>query len=266
MKLLIVCVNYNSYSELTSYLTSINFAVSKVRNIQVDISIADNSTSVEEVTYDSYSYVKVSVTKLNNVGYLIGAQTVINSIANILDYDYVAISNVDITVAENFFINLENIIIAQDVAWIAPKIFSKVENRDRNPKVISRYSKKKLQLLYYMYKIPVLYYLYTMSAYQCKKLQVNYPEIDIYAGHGSFILLTRSFFESNRKIEYPIFLFGEELFLAEIVMKAGKKVRYVPNLVIEDNEHISTSRLKKKTYFKYNRESIKYILDTFYHE
>ena len=255
MKLLIVCVNYNSYSELTSYLTSINFAVSKVRNIQVDISIADNSTSVEEVTYDSYSYVKVSVT-----------QTVINSIANILDYDYVAISNVDITVAENFFINLENIIIAQDVAWIAPKIFSKVENRDRNPKVISRYSKKKLQLLYYMYKIPVLYYLYTMSAYQCKKLQVNYPEIDIYAGHGSFILLTRSFFESNRKIEYPIFLFGEELFLAEIVMKAGKKVRYVPNLVIEDNEHISTSTLKKKTYFKYNRESIKYILDTFYHE
>lgn len=172
----------------------------------------------------------------------------------------------DITVAENFFINLENIIIAQDVAWIAPKIFSKVENRDRNPKVISRYSKKKLQLLYYMYKIPVLYYLYTMSAYQCKKLQVNYPEIDIYAGHGSFILLTRSFFESNRKIEYPIFLFGEELFLAEIVMKAGKKVRYVPNLVIEDNEHISTSTLKKKTYFKYNRESIKYILDTFYHE
>ena len=266
MKLLIVCVNYNSYSELTSYLTSINFAVSKVRNIQVDISIADNSTSVEEVTYDSYSYVKVSVTKLNNVGYLIGAQTVINSIANILDYDYVAISNVDITVAENFFINLENIIIAQDVAWIAPKIFSKVENRDRNPKVISRYSKKKLQLLYYMYKIPVLYYLYTMSAYQCKKLQVNYPEIDIYARHGSFILLTRSFFESNRKIEYPIFLFGEELFLAEIVMKAGKKVRYVPNLVIEDNEHISTSTLKKKTYFKYNRESIKYILDTFYHE
>ena len=255
MKLLIVCVNYNSYSELTSYVTSINFAVSKVRNIQVDISIADNSTSVEEVTYDSYSYVKVSVT-----------QTVINSIANILDYDYVAISNVDITVAENFFINLENIIIAQDVAWIAPKIFSKVENRDRNPKVISRYSKKKLQLLYYMYKIPVLYYLYTMSAYQCKKLQVNYPEIDIYAGHGSFILLTRSFFEYNRKIEYPIFLFGEELFLAEIVMKAGKKVRYVPNLVIEDNEHISTSTLKKKTYFKYNRESIKYILDTFYHE
>ena len=49
-------------------------------------------------------------------------------------------------------------------------------------------------------------------------------------------------------------------------MKAGKKVRYVPNLVIEDNEHISTSTLKKKTYFKYNRESIKYILDTFYHE
>ena len=105
-----------------------------------------------------------------------------------------------------------------------------------------------------------------MTAYKRKKLQPQYPEMDIYAGHGSFMMLTRSYFESYAKIEYPIFLFGEELFLAEQVRLAGKKVRYIPTLVIEDNEHVSTSTIKKKSYFKYNQDSIKYILDTYYNE
>lgn len=167
---------------------------------------------------------------------------------------------------EDFFLNLERANLPKDVAWVAPKIYSMDENRDRNPKVLNRYSKGKLQLLYFMYRFPMLFYLYTMTAYKRKKLQPQYPEMNIYAGHGSFMLLTRSFFESYPKIEYPIFLFGEELFLAELVRKANKKVRYVPSLVIEDSEHVSTSTLKKKSYFKYNQDSIKYILNTFYNE
>lgn len=262
----VVCVNYNSYNELVKYLSSIEIAAQKTTTTNIHVIVADNSTKFETLKTEGYQHINVQVQKFNNVGYLIGTQAVINSIPSILDYDYVAISNVDITMSEDFFINLEKLNLPADVAWVAPKIYSKDENRDRNPKVMNRYSKKKLQLLYYMYRFPILFYLYTMTAYKRKKLQPKYPEMDIYAGHGSFMLLTRSFFESYKNIEYPIFLFGEELYLAELVMKAGKKVRYVPSVVIEDNEHVSTSTLKKKTYFKYNKESIKYILDTFYNE
>lgn len=264
--ILIVCVNYNSYKELVQYLSSIEIAAQKTKQSNIHVIVADNSTKYETHNVDEFRHINVQIQKQNNVGYLIGAQTVINSIPNILDYDYIAISNVDITMSEDFFVNIEKSNMPGDVAWIAPKIYSKDENRDRNPKVMSRYSKKKLKLLYYMYKFPILFYLYTMTAYKRKKLQPKYPEMDIYAGHGSFMLLTRSFFESYKKIEYPIFLFGEELYLAELVMNVGKKVRYVPSIVIEDNEHVSTSTLKKNTYFKYNQESIKYILDTFYNE
>ena len=115
-----------------------------------------------------------------------------------------------------------------------------------------------------MYKFPILFYLYTATAYKRKKLAPHYDEMDIYAGHGSFMLLTRSFFRKYDKIEYPIFLFGEELYLAELVRKEGMRVRYMPNLKVEDNEHVSTSKMKKKFYFKCNTESIKYILETFY--
>lgn len=78
------------------------------------------------------------------------------------------------------------------------------------------------------------------------------------------MLLTRSFFDSYKKIDYPVFLFGEELYMAELVRLAGKKVRYIPSLVIKDKEHASTSTLRKRLFFQYNRESIKYCLEQFY--
>lgn len=265
MKILIICVNYNSYHELDLFLDSINIAASKIPNdVKVDVIIVDNSSISKEINFEGFKFINIGITKLNNVGYLIGAQTVINKNPQILDYDYVAISNVDIVMAEDFFINLEKCKIQNNIAWIAPKIFSRLENRNRNPKVLSRYSKKKLLLLYYMYRIPLLFYIYSSTAYKRKKRQPIYPEMDIYAGHGSFMLLTHSFFESYKKIEYPIFLFGEELYLAELIMKKGKKVHYIPSLILEDNEHVSTSTLKKKSFFKFNCDSIKYILDTFY--
>lgn len=264
--ILVVCVNYNSYAELEQYLESIEQSAKIAESITVEVVVADNSTIVREFDTDKYKFISVKFQKLDNIGYLVGAQYIINTTSNILDYDYVAISNVDITMKENFFVELTTSSIEKDVAWIAPQIYSSDENRDRNPKVLSRYSKKKLQLLYYMYRYPFLFYAYTLTAYKRKKLQPKYPAMDIYAGHGSFMLLTRSFFESYKEIHYPIFLFGEELFLAEEILKAAKKVRYVPSLVIYDNEHVSTSTLKKNTYFKYNQESIKYILDKYYNE
>ena len=241
---LIVCVNYNSYTEVAEYLFSVEKSAKNFNSIIVDVIVADNSTEVKNVDTTEYKHINVRVQNLDNLGYLPGAQSVINKVKNLNDYDFVVISNVDIQISEDFFANLSKLAYNDDIAWVAPKIYSSDESRDMNPKVLSRYSKKKLFLLYYMYKYPVLYYLYTMTVYKRKKLQPQYAEMDIYAGHGSFIMLTRSFFESYKEINYPIFLFGEELFLAEEILKVTKKVRYVPSLVIYDKEHISTSKLK----------------------
>ena len=264
MKVLIICVNYNSYRELTDFLNSINKAAHGNEGLSVDVSVADNSNGKEIIKGSEYNNIHLSQFNYANLGYLGGASAVINNMSNVLDYDFVAISNVDLQISEDFFKVLKNIDDDNSTAWIAPQIYSHEEKRDINPKVINRYSKKKLKMLYYMYKYPVLFYLYFMTAYRRKKIIPKHNEMDIYAGHGSFILLTRNFFRKYKKIEYPIFLFGEELFLAELIRNKGMKVRYMPALRIEDNEHVSTSRMKKKFYFKCNTESIKYILDTFY--
>lgn len=261
-KVLIVAVNYNSYDELDGCLKSINQATLQGNGLAVDVTIADNSSNYMPVDAAKYSAIRVNQVKFDNIGYLGAAQKVINKCGK--EYDYVAISNVDLKMDDCFFKELCHVNLDERTAWIAPRIYSHDENRDRNPKVLGRYSKKKLKILYYMYKYPILFYLYTTTAYKRKKLAPKYDEMDIYAGHGSFMLLTKNFFKVYDRIDYPIFLFGEELYLAELIRNKGLKVRYMPSLSLEDNEHVSTSKMKKKFYFKCNTESIKYILDTFY--
>ena len=90
--------------------------------------------------------------------------------------------------------------------------------------------------------------------------------MDIYAGHGSFMMLSKNFFEHYKKIEYPVFLFGEEIYLGELIRLAGMRARYVPSLEVIDMEHTSTGKMKKEFYYKCNKESIDYILDHFYNE
>ena len=264
MRIAVVCINYNSYNELEKYLASIDRSNKGVDGVTVDVFIADNSNGKESVVNTQYENIHVVQYNFDNLGYLGGASAVINNLPDVENYDYVAISNVDLQLSENFFQVLKEKKTDDETAWIAPQIYSHDEDRDRNPKVMSRYSKRKLKMLYYMYKYPALFYLYTATAYKRKKLAPKYDEMDIYAGHGSFMLLTRNFFKEYKRIEYPIFLFGEELFLAELIKNKGMKVRYMPSLRVEDMEHVSTSRMKKKFYFKCNTESIKYILDTFY--
>lgn len=264
MRILIIPVNYNSYKELECYLSSINKAVFRSKDTIVEIIIADNSTIQEPCEFAYNNISSIHIEKYDNLGYLGGAQKVMNSLSFISDYDYIVISNVDILLGENFFMNLSSIKDDDTIGWIAPQIWTEEECRDKNPKVIKRYTRSKLEKIKLLYRYPFLDYVYTNTLYLKKKSRPNYNEMDIYAGHGSFIILTKHFFKFYKEINYPLFLFGEELFLAELNKKAGLKVRYIPALKVIDKEHVSTSKMKKKSYYKYNLDSINYILDTFY--
>lgn len=264
MKILIVCVNYNSYNELRLYLNSIIASARRANQVSVHVIVADNSTCCQNVEI-SDSKVKIQTITYNNIGYLGAAQIAIYSIKDLDTFDYVAISNVDLLVKEDFFEQLSTIVVDKKTAWIAPQIWSDYEDRDRNPKIIKRYSKKKLQILNLLYQYPILDWMYTNTFYKKKSKYRTYREQKIYAGHGSFILLTNEFFKCCH-INYPIFLFGEELYLAELIMRAGLRVHYYPKLVVYDMEHVSTGKMKKIFYYKCNKESIDYILKTFYNE
>lgn len=263
MKVLICCVNYNSYKELDEYIESVENSAKQATNTSIRVIIADNSTIFHEYKKKSTKILQIEQIHFNNLGYLGAAQNIINNVYDIQQFNYVIISNVDILMNVNFFRLLETYQLDNDIAWIAPSIRSLLIGRDKNPSVMFRYPKWKLRTLKLTYNKFILP-LYEKFYYNKKQHNIQYGEKDIYAGHGSFFLLTRNFFNVYKQLNYPIFLYGEELYFAELIRLAKLRVRYVPSLLINDIEHISTSLIKRDIYYHYNRMAIDYIIKRFY--
>ena len=264
-KIAVYCVNYNSYDELRSFFNSVEIAASEAKDVAiVTLFIADNTeANVQSISSLKSMYMEVKIYEFHeNLGYFGAVQRMMKD-SEPTGYDFAIISNVDLSVGNNLFLTLANKHYEQGTGWIAPTIFSKIEPRDRNPKICKRYSLRKLKLLLTMYRFPVLHVLYTRTMYKRKILQ-KHDAGKIYAGHGSFIILCKYFIEKCGVPSYPIFLFGEELYLAEECRENKLAVLYDPSIIVYDSEHVSTGKMKGLKYYKYNKAALQYIIKQFY--
>ncbi|MEQ1530257.1 MAG: hypothetical protein ABL925_13160, partial [Methylococcales bacterium] len=175
-------------------------------------------------------------------------------------------SNVDLTVDESFFYILKSKTFPVDVGVIAPAIISEQNNNDLNPKIINRPSRLQLYKNLLIFKFTYLFILYSfLSKLKAKSATKKHiSQCDIYAPHGSFIIFTKSYFANGANINYPRFLFGEEVFVGEQCIKTGQKVRYDPDILIHDNEHGSTSKEKNKFISQEHVKSLAYLLEHYF--
>lgn len=264
MNILIVAVNYNTYQALYDYLKKVEESVESCTvPIVLKVIVADNSTKREGIDVTQYTRLTLEVRNFDNLGYLGAAQAVINSLDDITEYDFVAISNVDLSLDKSFFNTLATCEFPKETGWIAPSIFSLQEGRDK--KKLTRSPRWKFTMMMLIYKYPLLYRLYYATAYKRRRTSTNVTEErDVYAGHGAFILLTKRFFQTYKTLHYPIFLFCEENYIAELIRKDGMTVRYVPSLKIWDSEHISVGKINVRRQCKLNYEALAYIRKNFY--
>lgn len=258
----IYCVTYFSYDALEKYLKSIDNS-NQQELIKLDVFVADN-TDLHPIAINYHpSHFQLEVHANNkNLGYFQAIKQLMLKHSP-TRYDYSIISNVDIVIDKDFFKRLADMEISHQTGWIAPKIYSAIEKRDKNPRVMNRYPYKKLQMLKVLFQHPWLYYLYTHTLYKRKKL-FTHQAGKIYAGHGSFIILTVEYFKKCGIIDYPIFLFCEELYLAENCLCHQLDVIYTPTLTVYDAEHVSTGSFKNKQHCQYNQEALTYILAQYY--
>ncbi|MDD7256974.1 MAG: glycosyltransferase [Prevotellaceae bacterium] len=263
-KIAIFCVTYHSYRELALYLASIDKAVQYAGDkVEVEVFVADNTDkNIQPIEYQAQHFRLNAFVYGRNKGYF-GAIGDLMRTADLAVYDYHIISNVDLVMQEDTLLCLADYTCANDTGWIAPQIYSELEKRDRNPKIMSRYSLRKLQMLEMLYRFPFLNWLYTKTMYKSKKLQ-SHEAGQIYAGHGSFIILTRHYHEHCGTINYPIFLFGEEIYLAERCLEKHLRVMYVPDIKVIDSEHTSTGKMTDSHYCRCNYEALRYITNIFY--
>jgi len=90
------------------------------------------------------------------------------------------------------------------------------------------------------------------------------PPEKIYAPHGSFIALHRSYFERGGSLEYGAFLFGEEIFIAETARRLGLTVLYEPSVRIEHTERSTAAGLWNRDASRFRKQASRYLAKTFF--
>ena len=196
--------------------------------------------------------------------------------------DWIIVSNVDLEFSDpNFFNVLSKLKNLPDLGVIAPRIWSNLFERDINPKIVPRPSKRYMKLLNIIFSNYYAYTVYTLLSY-FKSIILRYKEAlilskiklqiqnrnsdftEIYAPHGSFIIFHKRFFQKGGSLDYPPFLFGEEIFVAEMARKLDLKIIYYPKLRILDHEHASTGLIRSKKIASYFRNSMNFIVDQYF--
>jgi len=272
LKVLIACTNYNSDISLLKYLKSINLSFNKLNEegyLSLSILVADNSNIANkfDIEFLNKSIIVHHIFNNGNYGYIGGITEAFEKVdLNIDIFDFLIISNVDVEVSPDFFTKLIRLNVNSCIGWIAPSIVSKKEIFNRNPAIISRPTAKKLRHLLLLYKYPILHFLYEYLFYSLRrKKKTSYQKSNIiYAGHGSFMIFTKQFLLKNRSFKFPSFLFGEEIFFAELILKSNLQTIYIPELEIIDEDHVSTGKMKKKVLYKMHYESIKKIYQLYF--
>jgi GT2 family glycosyltransferase len=280
MKVCIFSVCHNSYSEAIKYLKSIEASLDETKT-DLELFFIDNSTKVHsdqiKLIKSDFINFNIKYIKCENLGYFPSiAFTIEKYELNIFDYDYTIISNVDLQISKDFFLNLLKIPKLKSVGVFAPSIYSEILELDRNPKIFSRPPSFKLKLNKILYSTMITFLI--LKVLNISRLNLNRIiksilkssdqksstiPYNIYAPHGSFIILTKEFIRRVGKINYPVFLFCEEIYLAEKANEHQLKVQYRPDLLVYDSEHASTSLMKSKDYRNFNIEALSYILNKY---
>ena len=266
---LFVCVNYNNSKETINYIIHLNQCLNEK---QFNIVVCDNSESKCEFDnlskfIKNYHIKNIYLTKSKkNLGYFTGMQFAINFyVNNFSDIpSIIYICNTDIIIKTKNIIEIsKNIFKKDNILSIAPNIVLAKQLKPQNPFKIKKPTYKKLKFLEKVYSNQVLNNTYSL-AYKLKRKLIKNSITDsstctIYAPHGSFIIIKKEFFKLGGTLNYPGFLFGEELFLAEQILKLNKKVIYLKDINIIHNENCVTKLIEssKKRLLKLN--STKYL-------
>lgn len=241
-KYLLICVTYHSDEALHTFVESVLRAAERVKGqLEVDIEIADNG--------------------LDNRGYLGGALPIYN--AKVKGYDFVSISNVDLELAQDFFEQLLQFKVS-NIGWLAPDIYTDKINRHENPYMLSRPTKGKFFIWNALYSSTFIYRLYHHLYLLKSKKKKEYPACTIYAGHGSFMLFTKAFVQHYPELYFPTFMYGEEIYFAELVRTADLQAYYTPTLRIANIGNISTGVINQAQKSQWSKESLKAIRKAFF--
>ncbi len=208
----------------------------------------------------------------DNPGYF-GAAHKVCSQKKLSSYRFVIISNSDLKMeSRDFYEKLLNLQIDHNLGAIAPSIKSELTQSQSNPLYTKKPSHFKIWVLKVVYSVYLIAWFYHLLSWFKTRFFSQKPESingsKMYALNGAFIIVCHEYFKRGGNFEYPVKLYGEELFLAEKMSQLNLDTIYLPSLKIIHREKgtegfwLARYALSYKT-FKFKNESVKF-LDSLY--
>lgn len=266
MEVHVIAVNYNGSKYTIEYYNSI-LAVFPNDKYSLIFIVVDNGSSKEEFDKindfakdkDKCYIVKNQVGK----GYLNAINRGIKESKKIAKADFILAGNNDIIIEQDdFFQTLENYEQESDIMMIAPCVIT-LNGQHQNPFIVKKHTffqKWLLNLQLSNYTIFRCGLFLNRLLSKMKKKEMLLKKKNIYAAHGSLFILTSLFVEKIYPVWDDIFLYGEEIILAEAIKKHQGMIIFDPNLKVTHKvgKSISKSFEIHKRYKMY-KESMKRI-------
>lgn len=271
-----ICVNYNATKDTIKFLAQME---SNLKGATIKVIVVDNSPEQDHelVKYILSKNNVCLITPEKNLGYLQGANFGYTwAKKNWSLPDFVVVSNVDLIFDGRELLNsIYKIKHDKTIGIYAPKIVSVITGRDQNPHMLVRPKRLSYKLHSLIYSSLIGYLIVSLTSSTRRWLMslfgLNFnvftPVVNaryIYAPHGAFMLFTKAYFEFGGDLNFKSFLFGEEIYVAEILRKFNLKAMYVPEIEVIHDEHQSTSMVSLKRRAAFTKQSSSYLEKEFF--
>jgi GT2 family glycosyltransferase len=272
MKVNLIAVNYNTSSETIKMIESLAQCAGYINRLI----IVDNLSSEDEVIIlkkylesDDEIVKDVECVYLSkNVGYFPGLNCGLDLLSSKdRESNYTIVCNNDLEFNSKFFYNLFSCEYPSEAFAIAPSVKT-INDVYQNPSLIAKPSK--LRFLFYK-----LYYSNYYIGRTILKIwrslgfgidsAFNKDNVakSIFIGIGAIYILTPRFFYKAKRLDYPLFLYGEEAFFSRQVYTNGGLIWYEPNIEVIHSESVSTSKLPSKFNYELNAKAFRLYEDYF---
>jgi len=274
---LVLCVNYHSEEDAAHLAQEM---LSQEESCNLHLLMVDNSDSLgPEHQLQQMASQDRRLQILNpkaNLGYFGAAWYGMNHYlqTNPLP-NWIIVSNPDILLPDQkFFSTLFSLSPeGERPAILAPTIESALTGADQNPYIKVRPTAKMMvfrKWMFQFYPVSIGYQLLALFKAKLRDLigkslaPTAKPKAGkIYAGHGSFIIFHKSFFEAGGTLKHGVFLFGEEIHVAESAQRLNLKSMYQPALRVIHNEHATTGIIKSRKMAQFQKEATAYCASLF---
>lgn len=266
--LLICCTHYHNTAEVQAFIDHVA-QLELPTEMWGHIVVTDNSQSIKNaLVAPSRKFSVEVVTPGYNQGYLNGCALGWRTVCSQEKLpDWTLITNTDVRLDLDGFSAVIDREWRNDTGSVAPHILT-ADGVAQNPFYDTRPSKAQIKRLQWLFGHPRLAAVYRWLHYGRRNwvggVRLPKQPTQIYAPHGSTILLRDVFFESGGCLEYGGFMYCEELHISEQLRRAKLHAAWFPSWTVKHFENKATERIAWSRRCRWHVESLKFIDETYF--